>query len=226
MKIAELSRRAGVPIPTIKFYIRAGMLPRGEPGGRTQARYSGSHLDRLALIGTLRRVGLSLAMIKQALRAMDAMSGDVEDFMAIAINSLAITPKEEADASTMADAEALLRAMVAHRGWAVDPGTPAWEAVVHACAGISSIWPGALNEQRLEQYAAVAEDTAAFEIPEEWNPTLSPPEALQYAVLGTILFEPLILALRRLAHVDRDAKLRARRVQAEGAAVDQTARSG
>jgi DNA-binding transcriptional MerR regulator len=213
MKIADLSRRAGVPIPTIKFYIREGMLPRGEPTSRTQARYTEAHLDRLQLIGTLQQAGLSLAVIKQALQAMDAMTGDVPDFMAIAVGSLALPRESGADALTVAQAEALLRTMVAQRDWAVAPGTPVWEAVVRAAALILDLWPEALSEPRLARYAAVAEDLAAFELPEEWNPTAAPSEALRYVVLGTVLFEPLILALRRLAHVNRGALLRARRVQ-------------
>ena len=212
MKIAELSRRAGVPIPTIKFYIREGMLPRGDRTGRNQATYSQAHLERLALIGTLQQAGLSLAVIKQVLQAMDTMSGDTPEFMAIAVGSLG--PRNGAvDATTSAQAEALLRAVVLRRGWDVDPSSPVWEAAVRACAGILSAWPSALTEQGLERYAAVAEQVAAFELPDEWNPTVSPSEALKYVVLGTLLFEPLILALRRLAHVDRGNKLRARRTR-------------
>ncbi|WP_346281659.1 MerR family DNA-binding transcriptional regulator, partial [Pseudonocardia sp.] len=30
MRMAELSARTGVPIPTIKFYLREGLLPPGE----------------------------------------------------------------------------------------------------------------------------------------------------------------------------------------------------
>jgi DNA-binding transcriptional MerR regulator len=211
MRIAELSRRAGVPIPTIKFYIREGMLPHGELTGRTQARYAEAHLERLALIGTLQRAGLSLAVIKRALLAMDSTTDDRPDFMAIAVGSLAPPGSGESDASATARAESLVKAVVARRGWAVDVDSPVWQAVVRACAHIAGVWPGSLDEERLERYAAVAEETAAFELPEAWNPMRSPSEALRYVVLGTILFEPLILALRRLAHVDRGASLRARR---------------
>src|SRR5262245_53765173 len=89
MRIAELSRRAGVPIPTIKFYIREGMLPRGERTGRNQAAYSETHLERLELIGTLQQAGLSPAVIAQALQTMDATHEDSGDFMEIAVNALA-----------------------------------------------------------------------------------------------------------------------------------------
>ena len=213
MKIAELSRRAGVPIPTIKFYIREGMLPRGARTGRTQATYTDAHLERLALIGTLQQAGLTLPVIAQALRAMDGATGDSPAFMAIAVGALPVRDGDP-DPATRARAEALLRAAVERRGWDVAPGSPVWDAAVRACAGVLALWPEALSDQGVERYAAVAEELAAFELPERWNPTASPSEALKYVVLGTVLFEPLILALRRLAHVDRGNTLRARRMLA------------
>lgn len=213
MKIAELSRRARVPIPTIKYYIREGMLSHGERVGRNQARYTQAHLDRLALIATLQQAGLSLAVIKRVLQAMDTMPVAAGDFMAIAVDALAPprTPHAgAADDQTRAQAEAVLRTVVQERGWDISPGSPAWEAAVQACAGVLSVWPGALTVPVLTRYAAAAEAIAAFELPDTWNPA-APADALTYAVLGTVLFEPVILTLRRLAHVDRVTTLRARR---------------
>ena len=37
MRIAELSRRSGDSIPSIKFYLREGLLPAGTATGRNQA---------------------------------------------------------------------------------------------------------------------------------------------------------------------------------------------
>ena len=220
MKIAELSRRAGVPIPTIKFYIREGMLPRGERTGRTQATYTETHLERLALIGALQQAGLTLPVIAQALRAMDTTTGDSPEFMAIAVGALPVRDGMD-DPALLARAEALLRAAVDRRRWDIAPGSPVWEAAVRACAGILAVWPEALSEHGVERYAAVAEDLAAFELSEGWNPAASRAEALKYVVLGTVLFEPLILALRRLAHVDRGNKRRARRRAASAAGASQ-----
>ena len=214
MKIAELSRRSGAPIPTIKFYIREGMLPRGERTGRNQAAYTDAHVARLELIATLRGAGLSLAVIKQALRAMDATGGDSPDFMAIAVDALA-PPRPARDGVVNRETEEraglLLRAIAHQRGWMVDEDCAAWQGAVHACATILDAWPSAFTEADLDRYAAVAEQMAAFELPETWNPAASRAEALTYVVLGTVLFEPLILALRRLAHVDRGNQLRAER---------------
>ena len=53
MWMAELSERSGVPVPTIKFYLREGLLPRGEARGATRAAYDVDHVRRLRLIRAL-----------------------------------------------------------------------------------------------------------------------------------------------------------------------------
>ncbi len=224
IRIAELSRCSGVPVATIKFYIRAGLLPRGEHTAPNQARYSDAHLQRLALIGTLQQAGLSLAVIKQALRAMDTMRADSPEFMAIAVSSLQPYRRDAGDAAldptAVERASAMLRAMVEHRGWRVDERVPIWHEAVRALAAILTGWAPGLADAGLGRYAAVAEEMAAFELPETWNPAASLAQALSYVVLGTVLFEPLILALRRLAHVDRGNQLRVRRSRAAASATD------
>jgi DNA-binding transcriptional MerR regulator len=57
LRISELARRAGMPIPTVKFYLREGLLPPGTPTARNQARYDECHLDRLRMIRALTTVG-------------------------------------------------------------------------------------------------------------------------------------------------------------------------
>lgn len=61
MRIAELSRRSGTPVATVKFYRRAGLLPSGND--RRQ-------LYRLRAIRVLREIGrLPVAAIATGLRA-------------------------------------------------------------------------------------------------------------------------------------------------------------
>jgi DNA-binding transcriptional MerR regulator len=229
IRIAELSRRSGVPVPTIKFYIREGILPRGEPTAPNQARYGEAHLRRLALIGTLQRAGLSLAVIKRSLHAMDTMRDDSPEFMRIAVGSLPPFGRDAAagdlDPAVEARASALLRAMVEHRGWQVDEGVPIWREVARAIAALQTSGPRGLSGAGLDRYAAAMEGLAAAELPDTWNPAASPEDALITAVQGTLLVEPLILALRRLAHIDRGNKLRARRAGAAAPPADDTATS-
>ncbi|MFD0479411.1 MerR family transcriptional regulator [Nonomuraea thailandensis] len=57
MRISELSARSGVAIPTIKYYLREGMLHQGEQTAATRAEYDETHLRRLRLIRALLDVG-------------------------------------------------------------------------------------------------------------------------------------------------------------------------
>ena len=64
MRISELSRRSGVPVATIKYYVREGLLPAGEPTAINQALYDERHLARIELIRALREgADLSIATI-------------------------------------------------------------------------------------------------------------------------------------------------------------------
>jgi DNA-binding transcriptional MerR regulator len=72
MRVSELSRRSGVPLSTIKFYLREGVLPPGEPQARNQASYDERHVERLALIRALREVaGLPLEAIARVTAELD-----------------------------------------------------------------------------------------------------------------------------------------------------------
>lgn len=56
-----------------------------------------------------------------------------------------------------------------------------------------------ITPERLARYGSAAADLAAYDL------ARMPPEphaAVEYTVLGTALYEPVLLALRRLAHQD------------------------
>src|SRR3989304_3773386 len=76
MRISELSRHAGVSVPTIKYYIREGLLPPGAKAAPNQAQYADEHLQRLKLIRVLREVGgLRVDAIKTVLAALEQRPG-------------------------------------------------------------------------------------------------------------------------------------------------------
>lgn len=71
MRISELSQRSGFSIPTIKLYLRRGILHRGELSSRTQAQYGPSHLRRLKLIRTLTQLaGLDMNTVELVLECL------------------------------------------------------------------------------------------------------------------------------------------------------------
>jgi DNA-binding transcriptional MerR regulator len=71
MRISELARRSGVSVPTIKYYLRTGLLPSGVTTARNQAIYNDAHLRRLRLVRTLREIGgLSVKTTRSVLAAL------------------------------------------------------------------------------------------------------------------------------------------------------------
>src|SRR5215468_9178813 len=73
MRVAELSSRSGVSIPTIKYYLREGLLPAGTATSRNQAEYSDDHVKRLRLIRALIDIGgVSVATAREILLVADS----------------------------------------------------------------------------------------------------------------------------------------------------------
>src|ERR1044072_9119339 len=53
LKIGELAEASGVPVPTIKHYLREGLLPEPVKTSRNMAYYSPEFVDRIKLIKQL-----------------------------------------------------------------------------------------------------------------------------------------------------------------------------
>jgi DNA-binding transcriptional MerR regulator len=209
MKVSELSDAAGVPLPTIKFYIREKLLPPGESTAKNQADYGPRHLERLALIRALRDdAGLSLDAIGRALRAADTASCDFVIAAIDAIQQPTGTSVSERSAE-FRDAHAALLKFLAKRGWLLEQSDVSIRDAARALAIIRRSFPYPVDEY-LHVYAEAAEHIADHEIPEDWAPDTAD-SALNYAMLGTVLFEPFILALRRAAHVSRSRKVQNQR---------------
>ena len=71
LTIGELSRRAGVKVPTIRYYEQTGLMSEPERSEGNQRRYTQSDLDRLTFIRHGRDLGLSV----EAIRDLIALSG-------------------------------------------------------------------------------------------------------------------------------------------------------
>lgn len=75
MQLGDLAARSGVPVATIKYYLREGLLPKGDTGDGRRADYGQGHLVRLVCIRTLIGPGgLSIERCRKALAAADAGS--------------------------------------------------------------------------------------------------------------------------------------------------------
>src|SRR5215218_9481436 len=89
MRISELSRVSGVPVATIKYYLREGLLPAGVPTSATSADYDERHVDRLSLIRALVDVGrLPIARVREVVTALDQPPTSWHDLLGAAHGAL------------------------------------------------------------------------------------------------------------------------------------------
>lgn len=227
MRLAELSRETGVSVATLKYYLREGLVHPGRALSRTSADYDEGHVERVRLVRALSEVGgLPLARIRRVVEVITDPGTDRLHLLRTAHETLTDDDVSGGGASvdgasgggatggeaSGGDEEEVVggghdaateRALdwLAHRGWEVDPGNPfverlarAWEACDHAGLG--------LDEERMDRYADHVEGIAAIDVlsvPED------PVRAVRHVVLGTVLADPVLAALRRLAqqHVSR-----------------------
>jgi DNA-binding transcriptional MerR regulator len=210
MKISELSERSGVPVPTIKFYIREGLLPPGESTAKNQAVYGEAHLERLDLVRALKEeAGMSVATIARVLASADGARDDAIAGGLRALTDHGQSPLDETSADYRAGRK-LVEGAANAVGWTArveDAAVcDAMREASRALITIRRVFPW-IDTDHVAFYARIADEIAAFEIPEDWDPAGAPTASLKYALLGTYLFEPLILALRRFAHAERSRKL-------------------
>ncbi|MBV8178075.1 MAG: MerR family transcriptional regulator [Mycobacterium sp.] len=195
MRVSELATHTGVSVPTVKYYIREGMLAPGDPAGPRRATYNDSHVQRIRLIQALTGpAGLSLSEVKAILQIIDEPTSSLIDPLAAATRVLA----DAAGADINADERSYPRAQQAV-GWLGEPyraEPPAAALLEKALQAVET----AGFQLDPNQFAVYGKHMLAIAASEIANMPSDPVEAVQYAVLGTVLFEPVLTAIRRLAH--------------------------
>lgn len=196
MRISELAERSGVPLATVKYYLREGLLMPGVATAATRAEYDDAHVRRLGIIrALLERVGLSVAQARSVLQVVDEPGPDVFERLGRALGSLPpIAPTR--------DEYPRARAVLERLGQVYDPR---YAAVAQLESALEAAEAAGLpaSDERIDAYGAAAQRVAEFDLAQL---PADPEDALEYAVLGTALYEPVLAALRRLAHQDRAAR--------------------
>ncbi|WP_130797649.1 MerR family transcriptional regulator [Streptomyces otsuchiensis] len=201
MRLSELSERGGVATATIKYYLREGLLPAGRRVSATQAEYGEEHLRRLRLIRALTQVGrVPVATARDVLAAIDDESDQFERLGA-AVYALPHGPDpDEADPLTER-ASRCVEELVAELGWHDECASPPHRMLVSSVAALMRLgYP--CGPRELLPYgraAAVLAETDVALVAESFEPGMTRIEA---AVALTVLYEPVLLSLRRLAHTE------------------------
>ena len=190
MRISELSATTGVPVPTIKYYLREQLLFEGHRTSATQAAYGDQHVRRLRVIRALIDSGVSVAETRDVIRSLDDPPSSPHDLLGAA--HAAVTSHVEGDIDVTA-AEALVERL----GW--QPGVCDPGVVAGVARALQTLDHAAFEvpDDVMAAYLDAATRTAEAEI--AGVPTDSAEAAVRYVVLGSVLVEPLLLALRRVA---------------------------
>jgi DNA-binding transcriptional MerR regulator len=218
VRIAELSRQSGVPIPTIKYYVREGLLRPGELTSRNQARYDDDHVRRLKLIRALVDVGgLSIVATRDVLASIDAPGTTLHQRLGKAQYAVTPTLHADVDEESWATAAGEVEELVRRRGWKVSPKSPAWTLLTQVLATLHALGQPDLAGL-LDSYADAAEELAEAEV----RCVLGRPDVesiLEGVVIGTTLGDAILAGVRRLAQANVSARLapQAARARAAGA---------
>jgi DNA-binding transcriptional MerR regulator len=201
MRISELSRRSGVSVTTIKYYLREGLLPPGRQTAATQAEYDDQHLHRLRLIRALTGVrGLSVGTAREVLDALTEHADDTHRLLGVALGSVRVGGKPAEDAPEAAEVTGLVEEL----GWRVHEAAPARAVLAETLSSLRALGVP-LDRSTLLPYARLAERTAVLDL-DQLDGLDDPLETAERALLLTVLLEPALMALRRMAQENESAR--------------------
>ncbi|MEU7766927.1 MerR family transcriptional regulator [Nocardia sp. NPDC049190] len=205
MRIAELSRASGIPVATIKFYVREGLLPPGVRTHHNQAEYGGDHVSRLRLIRALVDIGgLSVGAAKELLAVLDGDSASARDTIGHVLYALGGRRSPVGDQQRETAAEDVAQ-LLSQRGWHIDETSPARGTLVEVCAALRLLGHSDVVAA-MDYYATACEAIAATDLALVGKES-GLERMTETAIVGTILGDTLLSALRRLAQEHLSATL-------------------
>ena len=200
MRLAELSTRSGVPATTIKYYLRLGLLHSGQRQSSTWSAYDGSHLRRIALIRALIDVaGLPLEAVRRVLEVVTDDAVPLHRALGTAQWLLSPTTAEEPSDKSCDRVSAL----VGRHRWELASDSPHRRVLAAALDRLDRLAfpaPDAL----LDQYAEALSRFAPSEV-EPITTQTDRATAIEHLVIGTLIYEPLLATMRRMAHESESA---------------------
>lgn len=209
MRLAELSERSGVPVGTIKYYLREGLLPQGERISATQAAYGEAHLRRLGLIRAMIQIGrIPVATVREVLGHVDDESLGTTFRLGAALWAMPQPPEAPADDPLTAEVTEAVDRFLGDMGWqnAREIGvlSPSYRALVTTIVTLTRLG-FSRGPEILAQYAHLMEEVAQLDL-DQLDTYEDDSEKVELAVAAAVLYDPLLLALRRIAQEEHSTR--------------------
>ncbi|TMR95220.1 MerR family transcriptional regulator [Nonomuraea basaltis] len=193
VRMADLSVQTGVSLPTIKYYLREGLLSPGRPVGRNEAEYDAAHVRRLKLVRTLVEYGgLSIAVIRELIAHLDDPDVSGGDLLGVAL--LTVTAQDDPPPGPDRDAaERIVDDLLRRRGWKDLDQHPMRRTLIGLVTSLTELGREDMLEV-FDDYSVAAERVAEADLRVVGDPA-DRERALEIVVLG----DTVLTALRRLA---------------------------
>jgi DNA-binding transcriptional MerR regulator len=197
VRISELSERTGVPVPTIKYYLREGLLPEGDKRTPRLTEYDDRHVRRLGLLRILRDVGdVPVEGLKRLVAATETR-GTVHDLFAVAADALAPTPP--APGPGRAKTRAMADALIAQAGWdRVRADSVDRDNLAATLEMVGSFDTHPRDPAEIAPYLAMADHLARHEVG-NLDDRKDRVGLLEEMIVGQVVFATVLTTLRRLA---------------------------
>lgn len=196
MRISELAETSGVSVPTIKYYLREGLLPPGEKVTERLADYDERHVRRLALLRVLREVGgIGVEALRGLVDAVTDTSEPVHEMFGAACDALAQAAGRRTNPPKSLD---LADRVIERAGWTgVRPGAPERERLAEI---LDVLGPRSrpIDPDSLDRYLKLADAIAEFELGALDRDT-DRNTLMEQMVVGQVVYGELLLSLRKLA---------------------------
>jgi DNA-binding transcriptional MerR regulator len=202
--VSALSTRSKVSLATIKFYLRQGVLQPGDLSRPSRAYYDEGHLTRLRLIGILRDVGkLPVKRIRDVVKVIDRTPSVSLESLGEAMSALAKGALSK-ETAPVRRAKKEVRELLEREGLNVAPDSPMVNELAHALAGMRRAAEMDVPIDALNPYVQPMNVVASLDFRSMLtfmaHEKMGHSETLGYAVVGTLAWEPVLLALRKVLH--------------------------